>query len=319
MLITSRHLFFCPETFMKLDGQRESDNVEDMRNSPGEGGGLGGRGGLRLGGGKMGVGTIAIALVASYFLGINPMTILGVLGGGGSPLSPQTQAPHEPTPEEAQASANDPGAKFVRQVLGTTEDVWHTQFKQQGAQYAEPKLQIFRGATQTACGQGEAAMGPFYCPADKKVYIDLDFYDTLRSRLGAPGDFAQAYVIAHEVGHHVQNLEGTSEKMHQMQGKVSQEQYNAMSVRLELQADCYAGVWANNTQQSKQIMESGDLEEAMNAAKQIGDDTLQKNSQGRVVPESFTHGTSEQRMQWFKRGFDTGDMTQCDTFSQRKL
>lgn len=303
---------------MKLDGQRESDNVEDVRHSGGTGSGLGGRGSLRLGGGKMGIGTIVIALVASYFLGINPATILGVLGGGG-PLDQTTQAPREPTPEEQQASAQDPGARFVRQVLATTEDVWHAQFQQQGAKYTEPTLQIFRGATQTACGQGEAAMGPFYCPADQKVYIDLDFYDTLRSRLGAPGDFAQAYVIAHEVGHHVQNLEGTSEKLHQMQGRVSQEQYNAMSVRLELQADCYAGIWAHQTQQSKQIMESGDLEEALNAAAQIGDDALQKKSQGHVVPESFTHGTSEQRMRWFKRGFDTGDMAQCDTFSQRNI
>jgi uncharacterized protein len=304
---------------MRLDDQRESNNVEDVRNSAGGGGGMGGRGGLRLGGGKMGIGTIAIAVVASYFLGINPMTVLSVLGGGGSPLSPQAQAPHEPTPEEIQASAQDPGAIFVRKVLGTTEDVWHAQFKKQGASYEEPKLQIFRGQTQTACGAGEAAMGPFYCPADKKVYIDLDFYDTLKRQLGAPGDFAQAYVIAHEVGHHIQNLEGTSDKMHQMQGRVSQAQYNAMSVRLELQADCYAGIWANNTQQDKQIMESGDLEEAMNAAKQIGDDTLQQNSQGRVVPESFTHGTSAQRMRWFKRGFESGEMGQCDTFNQREI
>ncbi len=303
---------------MKLDDQRESNNVEDVRNS--SGGGMGGRGGgLRLGGGKLGIGTIAIAVVASYFLGINPMTVLSVLGGGGSPLGPQTQAQQEPTAEEMQASAQDPGAIFVRKVLATTEDVWKAQFAQQGAQYEEPKLQIFRGQTQTACGTGEAAMGPFYCPADKKVYIDLDFYDTLKRQLGAPGDFAQAYVIAHEVGHHIQNLEGTSDKMHQMQGRVSQAQYNVMSVRLELQADCYAGIWANNTQQDKQIMESGDLEEAMNAAKQIGDDTLQQNSQGRVVPESFTHGTSAQRMRWFKRGFDSGDMAQCNTFGTQQL
>lgn len=306
---------------MKLDGQRESDNVEDTRYSrTGNGGGMGGLPGLRLGGGRLGIGTIAVALVASYFLGINPMTILGVLGGGGPAgglSQPRTQ--QAPTPEEAQASANDPGARFVRQVLATTEDVWHGQFKAAGAQYAEPTLQIFRGATQTACGQGESAMGPFYCPADRKVYIDLDFYDTLKNRLGAPGDFAQAYVIAHEVGHHVQNLEGTSDKLHQLQGRVSQEKYNAMSVRLELQADCYAGIWAHDTQQSKQILESGDLEEALNAASQIGDDTLQKRSQGQVVPESFTHGTSEQRVRWFRRGFETGDMAQCDTFQQRTL
>ncbi len=303
---------------MKLDEQRESDNVEDVRNSGGGGMG-GGGGGLRLGGGKLGIGTIAIAVVASYFLGINPMTVLSVLGGGGSPLSPQTQAPREQTAEERQASAQDPGAIFVRKVLGTTEDVWQAQFKKQGAQYEEPKLRIFRGQTQTACGTGEAAMGPFYCPADRKVYIDLDFYDTLKRQLGAPGDFAQAYVIAHEVGHHIQNLEGTSDKMQQMQGRVSKTQYNAMSVRLELQADCYAGIWGHDTQQSKHLLENGDLEEAMNAAKQIGDDTLQQNSQGRVVPESFTHGTSEQRMRWFKRGFESGDMGQCDTFAAQQL
>jgi uncharacterized protein len=304
---------------VKLDGQRESDNVEDVRGGSGGGfGGSGGRGlgggGLRLGGGRMGIGTIAVALVASYFLGINPLTVLSMLSGGGNMVSAPTQVQHEPTQAQREASAQDPGARFVRQVLATTEDVWNAQFSAQGAQYEMPRLQIFRGATQTACGRGESAMGPFYCPADKKVYIDLDFFDTLKSRLGAPGDFAQAYVIAHEVGHHVQNLEGTSDKLHQLQGKVSQAKYNAASVRLELQADCYAGLWAHHTQQSKNILESGDLEEAMNAAAQIGDDTLQKNGQGHVVPESFTHGTSEQRMRWFKRGFDSGDMAQCDTF-----
>ena len=301
---------------MRLDGQRESDNVDDLRGSGPSGGGLGG-GGLRLGGGRLSLGTVAVALVASYFLGINPMTVLSMLSGGGG-MAVQ-QAPEAPTAEQRQASAQDPGARFIRQVLATTEDVWHAQFQAQGASYAPPRLTIFRGSTPTACGQGEAAMGPFYCPADKRVYIDLDFYDTLKNRLGAPGDFAQAYVIAHEVGHHIQNLEGTSDKLHRMHGKVSQAQYNAMSVRLELQADCYAGIWAHDTQQSKQIMESGDLEEALNAAAQIGDDALQSKSGGHVVPESFTHGTSEQRMRWFKRGFESGDTRQCDTFNTRAI
>jgi predicted metalloprotease len=298
---------------MKLDGQRESDNVDDVRESGGGGGG--GRSGLSLPGGRLGIGSIAIALVASYFLGVNPMTVLNVLGGvqgqgGGSQVQ---------RPAPSAAPAQDAGARFVRQVLATTEDVWQGQFQAQGATYKQPRLTLFRGSTPTACGQGEAAMGPFYCPGDQRVYIDLDFYDTLRTRLGAPGDFAQAYVVAHEIGHHVQNLEGTSAKLDKIRGRVSQAQYNVASVRLELQADCYAGIWAHDTQQSKQLMESGDLEEALNAASQIGDDTLQKEAQGRVVPESFTHGTSAQRVHWFKRGFETGDMAQCDTFNARDL
>lgn len=305
---------------MRLDGQRESDNVDDVRDGSSNSGGLGG-----LIGGRLGLGGVAVALVASYFLGINPLTVLSLLNGGGPadsgmdqrpPTDAQGQAPAEP---HAQAKANDPGARFVRQVLATTEDVWQAQFQAQGAQYAQPRLTLFRGSTATACGKGEAAMGPFYCPADHRVYIDLAFYDTLRDRLGAPGDFAQAYVIAHEVGHHVQNLQGTSEKLDRLRGRVSEAQYNAASVRLELQADCYAGIWAHDTQQAKGLMESGDLEEALNAASQIGDDTLQRETQGRVVPESFTHGTSAQRVRWFKRGFESGDMAQCDTFNTRQL
>lgn len=314
---------------MRLDGQRESDNVDDVRDGSG-GGGFGGGGGGSSGlggliGGRLGLGGVAVALVASYFLGINPLTVLSLLNGGGPVDSNMgQQAPtHEQRPASAdphtQPKANDPGARFVRQVLATTEDVWQAQFQAQGAQYAQPRLTLFRGSTATACGRGEAAMGPFYCPADHRVYIDLAFYDTLRDRLGAPGDFAQAYVIAHEVGHHVQNLQGTSEKLDRLRGRVSEAQYNAASVRLELQADCYAGIWAHDTQQAKGLMESGDLEEALNAASQIGDDTLQRESQGRVVPESFTHGTSAQRMRWFKRGFESGDMAQCDTFNTRQL
>lgn len=304
---------------MRLDGQRESDNVDDVRDADGggRGGGLPGLGGL--GGGRLGLGTVAIALVASYFLGVNPMTVLSLLSGGGPVGGGSPTEVQRPTPAPATAKANDPGARFVRQVLATTEDVWQAQFQAHGAQYPQPRLTLFRGSTPTSCGRGEAAMGPFYCPADHRVYIDLAFYDTLRDRLGAPGDFAQAYVIAHEVGHHVQNLQGTSEKLDRLRGRVSEAQYNAASVRLELQADCYAGIWAHDTQQGKGLMESGDLEEALNAASQIGDDTLQRETQGRVVPESFTHGTSAQRVRWFKRGFETGDMAQCDTFNTRQL
>ncbi len=308
---------------MRLDGQRESDNVDDVRDAPGSdgGGGRGGGGfGLPLGGGRLGLGTIAVALVASYFLGINPLTVLNMLSGGvpsgnHAPAQVQQPSPNGPSTQAAQ----DPGARFVRQVLATTEDVWQAQFQAHGAQYPKPRLTLFRGSTATSCGQGEAAMGPFYCPADRRVYIDLGFYDILKERLGAPGDFAQAYVIAHEVGHHVQNLQGTSEKLDHLRGRVSQAQYNAASVRLELQADCYAGIWAHDTQQAKGLMETGDLEEALNAASRIGDDTLQRESQGRVVPESFTHGSSAQRVRWFKRGFDAGDMAQCDTFGAREL
>lgn len=297
---------------MKLDGQRESENVDDVRES---GGGRGPR--LPLPSGRLGLGTVAIALVASYFLGINPMTVLNVLGGmqGG----PNQASGEVQRPDPSATPAQDAGSRFVRQVLATTEDVWRGQFQAQGARYQEPRLTLFRGSTPTACGQGEAAMGPFYCPADQRVYIDLDFYDTLKNRLGAPGDFAQAYVIAHEVGHHVQNLVGTSAKLEEARRRVSQAEYNAMSVRLELQADCYAGIWAHDTEQSKGLMESGDLEEAMNAASQIGDDALQRGAGREVVPESFTHGSSEQRMRWFKRGFESGDMGQCDTFNTRTL
>lgn len=295
---------------MKLDGQRESENVDDVRESGGGGGGPR----LSLPGGRLGLGGVAIALVASYFLGINPMTVLNILGGMQGQQGDQVQRP-----EPSDAPAQDAGSRFVRQVLATTEDVWRGQFQAQGAQYKEPRLTLFRGSTPTACGQGEAAMGPFYCPADQRVYIDLDFYDTLKNRLGAPGDFAQAYVIAHEVGHHVQNLVGTSAKLEQARRRVSEVEYNALSVRLELQADCYAGIWAHDTEQSKGLMESGDLEEAMNAASQIGDDALQRGAGREVVPESFTHGSSAQRMRWFKRGFESGDMGQCDTFNTRAL
>ena len=290
---------------MKWEGNRESDNVEDRR---GSGGGFpipGGRG--------IGIGTIVIALLGGWLLGVNPLTLLGLLSGGGVPPAQVQQAPAQRPP------ADDRLARFVSTVLADTEDVWHGVFRQAGGSYQEPRLVLFRGATPTACGTGQAAMGSFYCPADQKVYIDLGFYETLQSRLGAPGDFAQAYVIAHEVGHHVQNLLGISAKVDQMRGRVSQAEYNRLSVRLELQADCFAGVWAHHAQNARQILEQGDVEEAMNAAAQIGDDALQRSSGGAVVPESFTHGTSAQRQRWFHAGMQQGSLKACDTFAARAL
>jgi len=296
---------------MKWEGNRESDNVEDRR-SDGGGGGFGG-GGL-LGGRSVGIGTIVVALVGGWMFGINPLTLLGMLSGGGAPTAQvQQQAPAQRPP------ADDRMAAFVSTVLADTEDVWKDVFAKGGSTYKEPRLVLFRGATQTACGQGQAAMGPFYCPGDQKVYIDLGFYETLKNQLGAPGDFAQAYVIAHEVGHHVQHLLGISSKMEQMRGRVSKVEYNALSVRLELQADCFAGVWAHHAQSARQILEQGDVEEAMNAAARIGDDALQRSSGGAVVPDSFTHGTSAQRQRWFDMGLKNGGVKACDTFSARNL
>ncbi len=293
---------------MKWEGNRESDNVEDRRDGGGGGGGSG-----FLGGRSIGIGTIVVALVGGWVFGINPLTILSLLSGGGGVEQVQQQAPAHAPP------ADDPMAKFVSTVLADTEDVWKDVFSKGGSTYREPKLVLFRGSTPTACGSGQAAMGPFYCPGDQKVYIDLAFYETLKTRLGAPGDFAQAYVIAHEVGHHVQNLLGISEKMDQMRQRVSQVQYNALSVKLELQADCLAGVWAHHAQNARQILENGDVDEAMNAAAKIGDDALQRAGGGAVVPESFTHGTSAQRQRWFNAGLQGGSVKGCDTFSAKPL
>jgi len=296
---------------MKWEGNRERDNVEDARSS---GGGLPG-GGIRLGGGRgIGLGTIVIALLAGWIFGINPLTLLGALSGGdlGGPTAVQ-QAPAGKPP------ADDAMARFVSVVLADTEDVWHVQFRQMGGDYREPKLRLFRGSEPTACGMGQAAMGPFYCPGDEKVYIDLSFYETMRRQLGAPGDFAQAYVIAHEVGHHVQNLMGITEKVEQARRRMGEAQANAVSVRLELQADCFAGVWAHHAQKARQILEQGDLEEALNAASRIGDDALQRQSSGTVRPETFTHGSSAQRVSWFKRGMQSGSVQECNTFEARQL
>lgn len=298
---------------MKWEGQRQSDNVEDRREAGG-GGGLGGGGRPRIGGRGLGLGSIAIALVAGWVFGINPLTVLGLLSGGGVEPSPQVQqAP------AARPPVNDRQAMFVSTVLADTEDVWREQFQAQGATYQAPKLVLFRGATPTACGTGQSAMGPFYCPGDRKVYIDLAFYDTLRTQLGAPGDFAQAYVIAHEVGHHVQNLLGVTAKVDAQRGKISEQRMNALSVRLELQADCLSGVWAHQAQRQRQNLEPGDIEEALNAASKIGDDALQQPSSGTVRPETFTHGSSAQRVSWFKRGMASGRMADCNTFEARQL
>ena len=289
---------------MKWEGHETSDQVEDRR-------GMGAGGGPRgLGGGRrLGLGAIVIALVAGWLFGINPMTVLGLLGGeGGLPTAQQA-------PTGATAPLQDKPALFTATVLKDTERVWGQVFQAAGSRYEPPRLVLFRGSTPTACGSGNSAMGPFYCPGDRQIYIDLDFFDTLSRRLGAPGDFAQAYVIAHEVAHHVQNLMGVTGKVDAMRARNSQTQQNAVSVRVELQADCLAGVWAHHSQRSKGWLDAGDIEEGLRAAAQIGDDTLQKASQGHVVPESFTHGTSAQRVSWFRRGLEGGSVAQCDTFA----
>ena len=300
---------------MKWDGQRESSQIEDRR---GSGGGGRGGGGIRVGGGRgVGLGTIAVALVAGWIFGINPGTIIGVLGGleGAAPGATQ----QAPAPGATRSAPQDENARFVSTVLASTEDIWQETFQASGRDYRKPVLVLYRGSTRSACGTGQAAMGPFYCPGDEKVYLDLGFFETMRRQLGAPGDFAQAYVVAHEVGHHVQHLLGITGRVDALRGRQSEAQANAMSVRLELQADCFAGVWAGRSQQAKNWLEQGDLEEAMNAAAQIGDDTLQQNAGGAVRPESFTHGSSAQRMRWFQRGFQSGQVSQCDTFQARSL
>ena len=280
---------------MKWKGGRRSSNIEDRR---------GVRAPKLLGGG---VGMIVLMLVALYF-GVDPMPLLQTMQGGGS----ASTAGIRPTAEDLK---NDPLADMVSVVVADTEDVWTEIFAAQGRQYQAPTLVMFTGATRSACGMGQAAMGPFYCPADQKAYIDLSFYDQLHTRFKAPGDFAQAYVIAHEIGHHVQNLLGISGQVQKMKQQMSQAEANALSVRLELQADCLAGVWAIRADKARDILESGDVEEALNAASAIGDDTLQRESRGTVVPESFTHGTSEQRQRWFRKGLGSGDPDSCDTFS----
>jgi predicted metalloprotease len=294
---------------MKWEGHRQSDNVEDRR-----GAGGGGFGGLPIGGRGIGIGTIVVALIAGWIFGINPLALLGMFGGeGGAPQAPvvQQRAPGQAPP------ANDAGAAFVSTVLADTEDVWTAVMRRGNTPYRPAKLVLYRGAVRSACGTGQSAMGPFYCPGDGAVYIDLNFFDTLRSRMGAPGDFAQAYVIAHEVAHHVQQQLGITQRVDALRGRLPEAQMNQMSVRVELQADCLAGVWAHHSQKGKGWLEQGDIEEGLNAASQIGDDTLQRRSQGMVVPESFTHGSSAQRVSWFRRGLESGSPGQCDTFEGR--
>ena len=279
---------------MRLDDEQESSNVEDRR---------GFRVSKGLAGG--GIGSIALVLIALFF-GIDPSAILQ------GDLQSKVD---EPAPGAAQPSARDEGREFVARVLGSNERVWGEIFQQAGRKYVEPKLVLFSGQVQSACGFAQAAVGPFYCGQDQKVYIDLSFYRELRDRFKAPGDFAQAYVIAHEVGHHVQNLLGIMGKVQARQQRASERDANALSVRLELQADCLAGIWASFANRERKILEQGDIEEGLNAAAMIGDDTLQKRSQGYVVPEGFTHGSAQQRVRWFRTGIQTGDLKQCDTFS----
>jgi len=290
---------------------RRSENVEDRR---GQGGGRMGFPGGGGGGFKLGGGTLILILLGLWLFGADPMTLLQIFaGGGGSAI----QAPDMSYQEEGAAPppGDDEAAQFVSVVLADTEDTWTEIFASAGQQYRAPKLVLFTDVIRSACGTAQSAMGPFYCPMDQKVYIDLGFYQELRDRFRAPGDFAQAYVIAHEVGHHVQTLLGTSQQVQEARQRASQEQGNELSVRLELQADCFAGVWANHADRARQILEQGDLEEGLNAAAAIGDDRIQRQTQGTVVPESFTHGSSAQRVKWFRRGLESGNPDSCDTFS----
>ena len=305
---------------MRWAGRRESDNIEDRR---GEGGGFGGGlGGPRLSfpgggraGGGLGIGAVAVILIVGWFLGINPMEMLASLDGGGSFVDSGGQAPQQ---ARRTGTPSDDPARFVAFVLADTEDTWGKIFTDAGRRYERPILVLFTGQTASACGSASTASGPFYCPGDRKVYIDLAFYRELQQRFHAPGDFAQAYVIAHEIGHHVQNLLGTLPKVDAQRERAGQVEANRLTVRLELQADCLAGVWGHSAQE-RDILDPGDVDEALNAASQIGDDTLQKQIQGRVVPDSFTHGTSDQRSRWFKRGFTQGNVSACDTFSASQL
>jgi predicted metalloprotease len=318
---------------MRWRGRRESQNIEDRRGENGaEGyGGLPGGfrlpggaptgGGIRIGGGRGGIGILIVAAVILWFLGINPLVLIDPSFGpepSGRSSAP-TQTPRLSPGQQQASGASDEMKRFVAVVLAETEDVWNGIFQASGRSYQEPTLVLFSGQTVAgACGYASAASGPFYCPGDRRVYLDTAFFGELSRRFGAPGDFADAYVVAHEVGHHVQNLIGVLPKFNEMRQRMSQAEANAMSVRVELQADCFAGVWAHRTEQ-KGIVEAGDIEEALNAAQQIGDDTLQKRTQGYVVPESFNHGTSAQRMRWFKKGFDSGSPDACDTFGASSL
>jgi predicted metalloprotease len=284
---------------MQWRGRRQSSNVDDQR-------GRGGVGGMAF---KGGIGSIVIVLLISLILGKNPLALLEEMQTQSGPATSEQTTNYQPTPEEEELG------QFVKVVLADTEDVWNSLLKD----YREPTLVMFTGGVQSACGVASSQTGPFYCSEDEKVYIDLSFYEDLKNRFDAPGDFAQAYVVAHEVGHHVQHLMGITDRVHASKEQLSEEEYNKLSVKLELQADFLAGVWANHANSMSQILEPGDIDEALNAASAIGDDRLQKQMQGQVVPDSFTHGTSEQRMRWFKKGFESGDVAQGDTFNTTNL
>ena len=334
---------------MRLDNEKpDYDSIEDRRGQGGGGGGFGfpggGRGGrinIPMGGGRAGgfsFKTILFLIVIYFVLKMLGIDLLQVLnGGGGMPVPgggtdtsinmPNTRIDNAPPGSDVATGPGtgstdvrgDAGKEFVARVLGSNNRVWTDIFTQMGETYQKPKLVLFDGFVQSACGMAQSAMGPFYCPPDQKVYIDLSFYQDMKNKLGAPGDFAQAYVIAHEVGHHLQNLFGIAEKVTAKRMRVSKEEGNALSVRMELQADCFAGIWAQEANASAQILEEGDIEEGINAASAIGDDRLQKRSQGYVVPESFTHGSSEQRVRWFTKGFQAKSLSDCDTFSAASL
>ncbi len=290
---------------MRWEGQRESDNVEDRR----------GMGPARVGGvGGLGLGGIVLVLAVSYFTGINPVTLLNMLNGVQEITDSST--PSESAEPAPIGPPSDQLGKFASVVLADTETTWRQLL---GPQYEDPRLVLFTGAVQSACGTTSSAVGPFYCPRDHKVYLDLSFFNEMSQRLGAPGDFAQAYVIAHEVGHHVQNLMGIAEKVTRLQHQASEREGNALSVRMELQADCFAGVWGHHARRERNLIEQGDFEEGLKAASAIGDDRLQKMSRGSVQPESWTHGSSEQRMTWLRKGLETGDPKVCDTFSKNRL
>src|SRR5829696_8023367 len=297
---------------MRLGRERPSRNIEDRR---GMGGGFGMPGGgmrIPIGGrGGIGIGGIIVLLLLWLVFGINPLELLS---GGGVQVPRQTE-----TQTRTGEVANDQTTEFVARVLGSTERVWEEKFRATGRRYEPPTLVLFSDAVRSACGMAQAAVGPFYCPPDQKVYIDLAFFDEMARRLGASGDFAHSYVIAHEVGHHVLNLLGTADKVTQARMQAPEAEANDLSVRMELQADCFAGVWAKSADDSAQILEAGDIEEGLNAASAVGDDRLQKRSKGYVVPESFTHGSSEQRVRWFRRGLETADMNQCETFKAQSL
>ena len=294
---------------MRLDDYRESSNVEqDGGNGGGGGGGFPLGAILGLGGGRMGLGTIVILIILALVFGINPLSLLG--GGGGQQTAQVSSA------SAGQVCETNASYRFSCKVLATTEDTWSRIFEQQGLRYQPPVLHFFNQRGMSGCGAAQAAMGPFYCPSDHKVYLDTGFFDELQERFGAPGDFAQAYVIAHEVGHHIQALQGIDQQVRRAQASGSEKEANAVQVRMELQADCYAGVWGAA---NRNLLDPGDLDEAVRPAQAIGDDTLQKQAQGYAVPDSFTHGSSAERMAWLKRGYETGDPAQCDTFNAKTL